>query len=135
MLRPFLALLWLANYLLVVGAGLVVARPPGLPYSAAHPYRHSADCQLKNYLRLDCFETCNGAPQQAAPTRLPPGAGLHLLAQLKGLDVHCPAPAPRLPRAARPGRPAARALVAAPGPGSAPSAGFGGADYPPPRLG
>ena len=134
MLRRFLTLLWLANYLLVVGAGLVVSRPPGLPYSAAHPYRHSADCQLKNYLRLDCFETCNGAPQRAAQTKLPPGAGRHLLAQLKGLDVHCPALALRLPHVVRPGRLAALDLVT---PGLVPAlfAGFGEADYPPPRLG
>ncbi len=88
MLRPLLAVLLLANYLLVVGAGLVAGRPEVPRFSAAHPYVHSLDCQRHNYLHLDCFEKCNGP--QAAETKLPTSTGLHFLAQLKGLDVHCP---------------------------------------------
>ncbi|MGI4832274.1 MAG: hypothetical protein ACRYFK_02320 [Janthinobacterium lividum] len=91
MLRPLLTLLLLLNYLLVVSAGVLVSRPPAPRYSAAHPYVHSAECQRSHYLRLDCFERCNGdqhtahqAPRHSAP---------HLLALLKGLDEHCPATA------------------------------------------
>jgi len=87
MRRSLLAFLLLANYLLVVGAGLVVSRPEAPRFSAAHPYVHSLDCQRHNYLHLDCFERCNGA--QAAQAKRPAGSGLHFLAQLKGLDVHC----------------------------------------------
>jgi len=87
MLRPLLTWFLLLNYLLVVGAGLVVSRPPEPPFSAAHPYVHSAACQQHNYLRLDCFERCNG-DQRTAHRAVPTGTGLHYLAQLKGLDVH-----------------------------------------------
>jgi len=87
MLRPLLTWLLLLNYLLVVGAGLVVSRPPEPLFSAAHPYAHSAACQQHNYLRLDCFERCNG-DQRAVHQPVPTGTGLHYLAQLKGLDVH-----------------------------------------------
>ncbi|RZK21828.1 MAG: hypothetical protein EOO56_10700 [Hymenobacter sp.] len=87
MLRSLLTWLLLLNYLLVVGAGLVVSRPPEPFFSAAHPYVHRQDCQQHNYLRLDCFERCNGE-QRAAHRAGPTGTGLHYLAQLKGLDVH-----------------------------------------------
>ena len=90
MFRPLLTWLLLLNYLLVVGAGLVVSRPPAPAFSAAHPYVHSKECQQRNYLRLDCFERCNGG-QHAVRRAVPTGSGLHYLAQLKGLDVHCPA--------------------------------------------
>jgi hypothetical protein len=131
MLRSLLALLLLANYLLVVGAGLVVARPDAPAFSAAHPYQHSRHCQQQNYLRLDCFEQCNGRRQEAT-AKLPAGAGLHFLAQLKGLDVHCPAEqAMPLPRPTFREAPAENATET----GGAPAAGFGGRDYPPPRRG
>ena len=131
MLRPLLTWLLLLNYLLVVGAGLLVSRPPEPLFSAAHPYVHSADCQQHNYLRLDCFERCNG-DQREVHCKLPTGTGLHYLAQLKGLDVHCvalplaalPGPAPRW----RAAPPAALVLVHLP---AAPS----GRDYPPPQRG
>lgn len=87
MRRSFLAVLLLANYLLVVGAGLGVSRPEPPHFSAAHPYAHSPACQQRNYLRLDCFENCNGE-QAATKAGLPAGTGLHFLAQLKGLDAH-----------------------------------------------
>jgi len=87
MLRPLLTWFLLFNYLLVVGAGLVVSRPPEPLFSAAHPYVHSKECQQHNYLRLDCFERCNG-DQHTAHRPVPTGTGLHYLAQLKGLDVH-----------------------------------------------
>ena len=90
MFRPLLTWLLLLNYLLVVGAGLVVSRPPEPLFTAAHPYVHSKECQQQNYLRLDCFERCNG-DQHKLHRQLPTGSGLHYLAQLKGLDVHCPA--------------------------------------------
>ena len=111
MLRSLLAVLLLANYLLVVGAGLVVERAEAPTFSIEHPYVHSRHCQHQNYLRLDCFEQCNGR-QQTAATKLPAGTGLHFLAQLKGLDVHCAAelartgarpPLPRRPAGASSG--------------------------------
>ena len=129
MLRPLLTWLLLLNYLLVVGAGLVVSRPPEPLFSAAHPYVHSTECQQHNYLRLDCFERCNG-DQRAAHRPVPTGTGLHYLAQLKGLDVHFLA--------------ASRALPTSPAwrghygrgyrPGSVPAvrAGFGGMTERPP---
>ena len=82
-------------------------------------------------MRLDCFEQCNG-PAQAAKAKGPTGAGLHFLAQLKGLDVHCAADA----AASVPGLPGW--VVAALPPQhrrAAPAAGFGARDYPPPRRG
>lgn len=132
MLRPLLALLLLTNYLLVVGAGLVVSRPEAPLYSAAHPYVHGKHCQQDHYLRLDCFEQCNGA-QQTAKVKLPAGAGLHFLAQLKGLDVHCPhqtLPAwlGRAVFAEVAGTSLATAVAAVP-------AGVDGQDYPPPQRG
>ncbi|NML65050.1 hypothetical protein HHL22_07510 [Hymenobacter sp. RP-2-7] len=90
MLRPLLTLLLLLNYLLVVGAGVLVSRPAAPRYTAAHPYVHSAECQRNHYLRLDCFERCNG--DQAAAHPAPRHSAPHLLALLKGLDEHCPAP-------------------------------------------
>lgn len=132
-MRSLLAVLLLANYLLMVGAGLCVSRPAAPAFSAAHPYRHSVKCQQHNYLRLDCFEHCNGEPQHKARVKLPTGAGLHFLAQLKGLDVHCPAgavvPLPVSVVFAAVG--ARRALAAVPAPGP----GFGGRSYPPPKRG
>ncbi|QKG52942.1 hypothetical protein [Hymenobacter sp. BRD67] len=131
MLRPLLTWLLLLNYLLVVGAGLLVSRPPEPLFTAAHPYVHSKECQQANYLRLDCFEQCNG-DQHAVQRRLPTGTGLHYLAQLKGLDVHCVAASPvvgaislRWPVA--PWRLALSRLLL--------PAGFGGHDYPPPQYG
>lgn len=132
MLRPLLTWLLLLNYLLVVGAGLLVSRPPEPLFSAAHPYVHSKDCQQHNYLRLDCFEHCNG-DQHTAQRKLPTGTGLHYLAQLKGLDVHCaalPAAAPAAPGTWRLARPLRLALARPPL-----CAGFGGRDYPPPQRG
>ena len=131
MLRTLLAVLLLANYLLVVGAGLVVGRPVVPAFSAAHPYVHSKDCQQQNYLRLDCFEHCNGH-QQEVKTKVPAGTGLHFLAQLKGLDVHCALehaflhPKPVFPRVQ-----AAQPVET----GAAMVAGFAGHEYPPPRRG
>ena len=129
--RSLLAVLLLANYLLVVGAGLAVQRPTAPAFSAAHPYVHSKHCQQQNYLRLDCFEECNGH-QQAAKAKLPTSAGLHFLAQLKGLDAHCAAeqarsqPSGLLQWAPTTQPPPARAVI---------MTGFGSRDYPPPRRG
>ncbi|TGE19869.1 hypothetical protein [Hymenobacter elongatus] len=87
MLRSWLVLLLLANYLLVVGAGLV--NRPELPrYSAAHPYVHSHNCQQKHYLMVDCFDRCNG-DQQAIQKRSAPETAKNLLSVVKGIDVHC----------------------------------------------
>ncbi|RZK98368.1 MAG: hypothetical protein EOO62_26610, partial [Hymenobacter sp.] len=79
---PRLLLTWLLllNYLLVVGAGLVASRPPEPLFTAAHPYVHSAACQQHNYLRLDCFEHCNGDQPELHRRSLPTGTGLHYLA-------------------------------------------------------
>ncbi len=127
---PRLLLTWLLllNYLLVVGAGLVVSRPPEPPFSAAHPYVHSADCQRHNYLRLDCFEQCNG-DQHSVHHKVPTGTGLHYLAQLKGLDVHCPAPTVAVASPARWPLTALRPALAH----LALPAGLSGRDYPPPQ--
>ncbi len=131
MLRPLLTWLLLLNYLLVVGVGLLVSRPPEPLFSAVHPYVHSKECQQRNYLRLDCFERCNG-DQAEVQRKLPAGTGLHYLAQLKGLDVHCAA----LPLVVLPTP--VRGWQAAPHPALAPArlpAGVGGRDYPPPQRG
>jgi hypothetical protein len=131
MLRLLLTWLLLLNYLLVVGAGLVVSRPPEPLFSAAHPYVHSKECQQHNYLRLDCFERCNG-DQRIAHRAVPTGTGLHYLAQLKGLDVHFAAAS-----VVAIGPPAGWAGLAQ-HPALAPSAWaawVGPHDYPPPQCG
>ncbi|MFD1468145.1 hypothetical protein ACFQ48_07915 [Hymenobacter caeli] len=131
MLRALLAVLLLANYLLVVGAGLVASRPEVPRFSAAHPYVHSPECQQRNYLHLDCFEQCNG-DQATARVKWPAGTGLHFLAQLKGLDVHC-ALGEALARGPRaPGAYPARVAAGKPG---AEMAGFERREYQPPRGG
>ena len=127
-----LLLVWflLLNYLLVVGAGLRVGRPEAPAFSAARPYVHSKECQQQHYLRLDCFEQCNG-DQHAIKLKLPAETALHFLAQLKGLDVHCAFGTGlgltgqkfyQLPTSILPVMPAAMLR-----------AGFGSHDYPPPR--
>ncbi|MVN77013.1 hypothetical protein GO988_11815 [Hymenobacter sp. HMF4947] len=130
MLRPFLTLLLLLNYLLVVGVGLLVSRPPEPRYTAAHPYVHSPQCQQQHYLRLDCFEHCNG--DQHEIRHRPTGTGLHYLAQLKGLDVHFPTPPVAALLATCAWQPAPRhpapTHLALP-------LGQGGRDYPPPQRG
>lgn len=126
---PLLTWLLLLNYLLVVGAGLLVSRPPEPGFSAAHPYVHSKDCQQHNYLRLDCFERCNGG-QADLHRKSPTGTGLHCLAQLKGLDVHCPAwLLAGLPAPVRQWQVAEYPLLAGARLPAAPS----GRDYPPPQ--
>ncbi|WP_046246608.1 hypothetical protein [Hymenobacter terrenus] len=131
MLRSFLVLLLLAHYLLMVGAGLLVERPDAPAFSGLHPYVHSKLCQQRNYLRLDCFEQCDGH-QQEVKAKLPIGGGRHFLAQLKGVDVHCTAAPVEYPL------PLAWHAVGAEMPTEAAAheaAGFGGRDYPPPRRG
>ncbi|TPG66383.1 hypothetical protein [Hymenobacter nivis] len=130
MRRSLLAFLLLANYLLVVGAGLVASRPEVPRFSAAHPYVHSKACQQGNYLRLDCFEHCNGA--QAAQAQPPTGTGLHFLAQLKGLDVHCTTAVAQVPGPQRPPLPAGAPAVGGP---MAEETGFAGPPTPPPCWG
>jgi hypothetical protein len=60
-MRSPLALLLVLHYLLtgVLGGAWVVATRADAP-SAQHPYVHSVLCQTHNYLRLDCFDQCNG---------------------------------------------------------------------------
>ena len=86
MARPYLVLLLLLNYLLVVGAGLVErpARVIDRPYN----YVHSPDCQLQHQLRLACFDDCNGVQYTVKKygERLPL---TQLLTTFKGLDLHC----------------------------------------------
>ena len=131
MLRTLLTWLLLLNYLLVVGVGLLVSRPAEPLFTAAHPYVHSKTCQQQHYLRLDCFERCNG-DQHEVHRKLPTGTGLHYLAQLKGLDVHCPATTVAV--AAAPLR--WRAMLQRRVPiWLRLAAGFGGRDYPPPQHG
>ena len=134
MVRLLLAWFLLLNYLLVVGAGLGVERPGPPVVSVAHPYVHSGACQQDHYLLLDCFEHCNGEQDHGFSFRLklPTGTGLHFLAQLKGLDVHCVAEAAPGPPGAAPwlraARPPARRSAAV-------AAGVGGRPYPPPPPG
>ncbi|WP_460552142.1 hypothetical protein [Hymenobacter daeguensis] len=86
MLRSLLVLLLLANYLLVVGAGLV--ERPARPIDRPFAYVHSQDCQLKHTMRLACFDDCNGVQYTVKKTgeRLPLQ---QLLTSFKGLDTHC----------------------------------------------
>ena len=129
MFRPLLTLLLLLNYLLVVSAGVLVSQPPKPLYTAAHPYVHSQECQRHNYLRLDCFEHCNGDQHTAQqhPSRPAP----HLLALLKGLDEHCPVVAVAVLRPAPVGWRAARRYPAATRP--ALRAGYCGLSLRPPQ--
>ena len=84
--RPYLTLLLLLNYLLVVGAGLV--ERPAKVIDRPFAYVHSPDCQLKHTLRLACFDDCNGVQYtvQKYGERLPLQ---QLLSTFKGLDTHC----------------------------------------------
>jgi hypothetical protein len=85
-LRPYLTLLLLLNYLLVVGAGLV--ERPAKVIDRPFAYVHSQDCQLKHTLRLACFDDCNGVQYTVKKTgeRRPLQ---QLLTSFKGLDTHC----------------------------------------------
>lgn len=87
MLRHCLILLLLLPYLAGLGAGLV-GRPEPVGPTAAHPYVHSAECQHQNYLRLDCFDTCNG-DQQAVQAQHKAEKSAQLLAAGKSIDLHC----------------------------------------------
>ena len=85
-LRPYLTLLLLLNYLLVVGAGLV--ERPARPIDRPFAYVHSQDCQLRHTMRLGCFDDCNGVQYTVKKNgeRLPLQ---QLLTSFKGLDTHC----------------------------------------------
>ena len=84
--RPYLTLLLLLNYLLVVGAGLV--ERPAQPIERPFAYVHSQDCQLRHTMRLGCFDDCNGVQYTVKKNgeRLPLQ---QLLTSFKGLDTHC----------------------------------------------
>ena len=84
--RPYLTLLLLLNYLLVVGAGLV--ERPAQTIDRPFAYEHSHDCQLQNTLRLGCFDDCNGTQYTVMKNgeRLPLQ---QLLTSSKSLDAHC----------------------------------------------
>ena len=84
--RPYLTLLLLLNYLLVVGAGLV--ERPAQTIDRPFAYEHSHDCQLQNTLRLGCFDDCNGTQYTVRKNgeRLPLQ---QLLTSFKSLDAHC----------------------------------------------
>lgn len=94
MLRHCLLLLLLLPYLAGLGAGLV-GRPEPVGPTAAHPYVHSAECQHRNYLRLDCFDTCNG-DQQAVQAQHKAEKSAQLLAAGKRIDLHCLAETSRI---------------------------------------
>ena len=89
--RSYITLLLLLNYLLVVGAGLVErpARAVDRPFA----YAHSHDCQLRNAMRVGCFDDCNGVQYVVKKhgERLPLQ---QLLTTFKGLDAHCLPEAP-----------------------------------------
>ncbi|MCA8831685.1 hypothetical protein [Hymenobacter pini] len=95
MLRHCLVLLLLLPYLLGLSAGLVGRPEPAGP-TAAHPYVHSAECQRQNYLRLDCFDTCNG-DQHAVQAQHKTGTTAQLLASFQSIDLHCLPELPGLP--------------------------------------
>ena len=84
--RPYLVLLLLLNYLLVVGAGM--AERPARVIDRPFAYVHSKDCQLRHTLRLACLDDCNGIQYTLKKHgERPP---FHqLLSSLKGLDLHC----------------------------------------------
>ena len=84
--RPYLTLLLLLNYLLVVGAGLV--ERPARVIDRPFAYVHSSDCQLRHTMRLACFDDCNGVQYTVKKNgeRLPLQ---QLLSSLRGLDTHC----------------------------------------------
>ncbi|MBC8082987.1 MAG: hypothetical protein H7Z21_07225 [Hymenobacter sp.] len=129
MARICLVVLLLLNYLLVVGAGLA-NRPEQARHSGTHPYVHSEDCQQRNYLRLDCFDTCNG-DLTAARQRPAHETPQHVLSILKALDFHCLSEALEIqtvyfPRAALP-------LSGQEQPAG--NTGFTGEVYSPPRRG
>ena len=127
-LRPYLTLLLLLNYLLVVGAGLV--ERPARPIERPFAYVHSPDCQLRHTLRLACFDDCNGVQYTVRKNgeRLPLQ---QLLTSFKGLDTHC---LTELRVAfARPVFPAAEARLAARG--AAICVGYRGQIELPPRRG
>ena len=84
--RPYLTLLLLLNYLLVVGAGLV--ERPARPIDRPFAYVHSQDCQLRHTLRLGCFDDCNGVQYTAKKNGERPPLQ-QLLTSFKGLDTHC----------------------------------------------
>ena len=84
--RPYLTLLLLLNYLLVVGAGLV--ERPAKPIDRPFAYVHGQDCQLRHTLRLACFDDCNGVQYSVKKTGERPPLQ-QLLTSLKGLDSHC----------------------------------------------
>ena len=86
MLRSLLVLLLLANYLLVVGAGLV--ERPVRVIDRPFAYVHSHDCQLRHTLRLGCFDDCNGVQYTVKKNGERPPLQ-QLLTSLKGLDMHC----------------------------------------------
>jgi hypothetical protein len=80
-----LLILLLLNYLLVVGTGMI-GRPAQVvnrPFS----YVHSPDCQKRNYLKVACFDDCNGMQYHVNKGR--PLPVQQLLTSLKGLDLHC----------------------------------------------
>lgn len=87
MVRFCLLLLLLLPYLAGVGAG-VVGRPEPVGPTARHPYVHSLECQHRNYLRLDCFDTCNG-DQSAVEAQDDSRDLAHVLAVFKSIDLHC----------------------------------------------
>ncbi|WP_375415738.1 hypothetical protein [uncultured Hymenobacter sp.] len=86
--RPYLVLLLLLNYLLVVGAGM--AERPARVVDRPFPYVHSHDCQfqLQHTLRLACFDDCNGVQYTLKKHGERPPLQ-QLLSSLKGLDLHC----------------------------------------------
>ncbi|WP_345112553.1 hypothetical protein [Hymenobacter algoricola] len=128
MTRSLLVLLLLCNYLLVVGAGLV-NRPEQSRYSASHPYVHSSTCQQQNYLRLDCFDTCNG-DQTHLLQHKNKQTPQHLLSTLKALDLHCLAETVNVGRI-----PFSVSRSLAPAPFVAGTTDFQGEIYSPPRRG
>lgn len=83
--RSLLILLLLLNYLLVVGTGMV-GRPAQV-VDHPFPYVHSTDCQVRNYLKVACFDDCNGVQYHVNKNH--PVPVMQLLTSLKGMDLHC----------------------------------------------
>lgn len=73
-MRSPLALLLVFHYLLtgVLGGAWATVTRADAP-SEQYPYVHSVLCQTHNYLRLDCFDHCNGEQHGAVLKKLVAG--------------------------------------------------------------
>lgn len=83
-MKRLLALAVLLNYLAVLLAAQTFVRKPLV--TAETPYVHAKDCQQHNYLKLDCFDTCNKKYNLQQAAQKLPLSQANLV--LTGLDAH-----------------------------------------------